>query len=310
MKDFDFQIKRNQEDITVIKEKIEGVSKDLDDLVSLYEIVSEQMNPFVGLSNVTKRRIEALENFTKEVDEIKQRMDDIEALAEKGGLQRAANKELEAMRKRMMELEDAQLQGGANEGNSRELEMMRKRMKELEAASREQQKAAETRLHEELEKASAAVQSAAEKKVPESNKQEQIPQPEETIKEPDIQEQSTETEEALEEQPDQTEGPSEPSAQEEETDEIEETEPSLVEEPDVPDMMEQQPEDIQVDTPQIPRQEFAQPVNEGAMMGQPAGSQQNTQMDDFDTIFMQALQAIQREQELDRMIDEFLTQIK
>ena len=85
IKDFDFQIKKNSEDITSIHKKLESVSKDLDDLVSLYEIVSEQMNPFVGLSKVTKKRIDALENFTKEIDDLKERMGEVESFAEKTG---------------------------------------------------------------------------------------------------------------------------------------------------------------------------------------------------------------------------------
>jgi len=84
LKDFDFQIKKNQEDISNISEKVESLSKDLDDLVSLYEIVSEQMNPFVGLSKVTKKRLDALENITKELDNIKGRMGDIELSLDKG----------------------------------------------------------------------------------------------------------------------------------------------------------------------------------------------------------------------------------
>ncbi len=83
LKDFDFQIKKNQEDISTLSEKVESLSKDLDDLVSLYEIVSEQMNPFVGLSKVTKKRLDALENITKELDTIKGKMGDIELSIEK-----------------------------------------------------------------------------------------------------------------------------------------------------------------------------------------------------------------------------------
>jgi flagellar protein FlaC len=85
IKDFDFQIKKNTEEITLIYKKLESVSKDLDDLVSLYEIVSEQMNPFVGLSKVTKKRIDALENFTKEIDDLKNRMGEIESFVERSG---------------------------------------------------------------------------------------------------------------------------------------------------------------------------------------------------------------------------------
>jgi len=84
IKDFDFQIKKNQEDIGKMVEKQDGLTKDLDDLVSLYEIVSEQMNPFVGLSKVTKKRIDALENFTNEIEDIKIRMGDVESVVEKG----------------------------------------------------------------------------------------------------------------------------------------------------------------------------------------------------------------------------------
>ena len=79
IKDFDFQIKKNQQDINAVGEKITALSKDLDDLVSLYEIVSEQMNPFVGLSKVTKKRLESLENITREVDTLKEKLSTIEA---------------------------------------------------------------------------------------------------------------------------------------------------------------------------------------------------------------------------------------
>ena len=86
LKDFDFQIKKNQEDINKLSEKLDSLSKDLDDLVSLYEIVSEQMNPFVGLSKVTKKRLDALETFTKEMDTLKTRIGDIESVLEKNSM--------------------------------------------------------------------------------------------------------------------------------------------------------------------------------------------------------------------------------
>ena len=43
------------------------------------------MNPFVGLSKVTKKRIDALENFTKEIDFLKERTSELESFAEKSG---------------------------------------------------------------------------------------------------------------------------------------------------------------------------------------------------------------------------------
>ena len=79
IKDFDLQIKKNQQDITDVSEKMNAVSKDLDDLVSLYEIVSEQMNPFVGLSKVTKKRLESFETINKEIGIIKEKLSMIEA---------------------------------------------------------------------------------------------------------------------------------------------------------------------------------------------------------------------------------------
>ncbi len=85
IKDFDFQIKKNQEEIDGVHQKLDNLSKDLDDLVSLYEIVSEQMNPFVGLSKVTKKRLDALENFTREIDLLKERTGELESFAVKSG---------------------------------------------------------------------------------------------------------------------------------------------------------------------------------------------------------------------------------
>jgi flagellar protein FlaC len=86
IKEYDFLIKKNQEELTDVHNKIDSLTKDLDDLVSLYEIVSEQMNPFVGLSKVTKKRIEALENFDKDIDSLKDRTADLESFAVKNGM--------------------------------------------------------------------------------------------------------------------------------------------------------------------------------------------------------------------------------
>jgi len=79
IKDFDLQIKKNQQDINDVSDKMNAISKDLDDLVSLYEIVSEQMNPFVGLSKVTKKRLESFETIHKELGEIKEKISIIES---------------------------------------------------------------------------------------------------------------------------------------------------------------------------------------------------------------------------------------
>jgi len=43
------------------------------------------MNPFVGLSKVTKTRLDALENFIKEIDLLKERTAELESFAERSG---------------------------------------------------------------------------------------------------------------------------------------------------------------------------------------------------------------------------------
>ena len=97
IKDFDFQIKKNQDGVTNLNEKLDAATRDLDDLVSLYEIVSEQMNPFVGLSKVTKKRIDALENFTREVETLKTRIGELESFAERAGVNLGGNREQTSM---------------------------------------------------------------------------------------------------------------------------------------------------------------------------------------------------------------------
>ena len=79
----EIEISKNRDMIKDLENKLENLNKDLDDLVSLYEIVSEQMNPFVGLSKVTKQRLEALEKFTEEFEKIKNRLEDLEMLVGK-----------------------------------------------------------------------------------------------------------------------------------------------------------------------------------------------------------------------------------
>ena len=79
IKEFSFRINENKEQIQQLTEKVNTIVGDLDDLVSLYEIVSEQMNPFVGLSRVTKKRIEALEHFSDDIEELKTKMMQLES---------------------------------------------------------------------------------------------------------------------------------------------------------------------------------------------------------------------------------------
>lgn len=94
IKEFDFRINENKKQLEELTEQLNSVTGNLDDLVSLYEIVSEQMNPFVGLSRVTKKRIDALENYSKEIENLKTKMMQIESDLEQGKLTKDPKKEM------------------------------------------------------------------------------------------------------------------------------------------------------------------------------------------------------------------------
>jgi archaellum component FlaC len=72
------KISNNSSAIKEIQKRLDSVSEDVDDLVSLYEIVSVEMNPFVGLSKITRKRLDALENMDKDFAELKTRIEDLE----------------------------------------------------------------------------------------------------------------------------------------------------------------------------------------------------------------------------------------
>lgn len=86
IKDLDSQIKDNNNLIRKLEEKVGSISEDMNDLIGLYEIVSGQMNPFVGLSKVTKKRLDVLENFDKEIVSLRNRLDNLEPLVGKTDL--------------------------------------------------------------------------------------------------------------------------------------------------------------------------------------------------------------------------------
>ncbi|MFO8077545.1 MAG: flagella accessory protein C [Thermoplasmatota archaeon] len=94
LKEFDFRINENKKQLEELTEQLNSVTGNLDDLVSLYEIVSEQMNPFVGLSRVTKKRIDALENYSKEIENLKTKMMQIESDLEQRQFKEIPKKEM------------------------------------------------------------------------------------------------------------------------------------------------------------------------------------------------------------------------
>jgi len=96
-KELDAQIKENNNLIRKLEEKVTSISEDMNDLIGLYEIVSGHMNPFVGLSKVTKKRLDVLENFHKEMESLKTRLDSIESLVDKIDISKSSSKNLSPM---------------------------------------------------------------------------------------------------------------------------------------------------------------------------------------------------------------------
>ncbi len=61
-----------------IKNRIAQVDTKLIDMLSLYEVVANQVNPFVGLSKVTTANIEKLERLQQQVETMENEMISIE----------------------------------------------------------------------------------------------------------------------------------------------------------------------------------------------------------------------------------------
>lgn len=96
-KELDAQIKENNNLIRKLEEKVASISEDMNDLIGLYEIVSGQMNPFVGLSKVTKKRLDVLENFDKEMESLKTRLESIESLVGRIDISKSSSKNISPM---------------------------------------------------------------------------------------------------------------------------------------------------------------------------------------------------------------------
>ncbi|NOZ82994.1 MAG: flagellar protein FlaC [Euryarchaeota archaeon] len=66
-----------RKEITEVKNELGRLDESLKDIMMLYEVVSTQINPFIGESQVTAASIERLERLTEEVKEMKNIIDDI-----------------------------------------------------------------------------------------------------------------------------------------------------------------------------------------------------------------------------------------
>jgi flagellar protein FlaC len=68
-------LKRENDDI---KNKLTHLDSKLIDMLSLYEVVANQVNPFVGVSKVTSASIEKLEEMGQDVEELEDKVSSIE----------------------------------------------------------------------------------------------------------------------------------------------------------------------------------------------------------------------------------------
>ena len=66
-----------RKDITELRNELGRMDESLKDIMMLYEVVSTQINPFIGESKVTAASIEKLERLSEEVKEIKNTLEDV-----------------------------------------------------------------------------------------------------------------------------------------------------------------------------------------------------------------------------------------
>lgn len=66
-----------RKDIDEIRNELGRLDENLRDIMMLYEVVSTQINPFIGESKVTATSMEKLERMNEEVKEVKTTLEDI-----------------------------------------------------------------------------------------------------------------------------------------------------------------------------------------------------------------------------------------
>ncbi len=66
-----------RKEIAEIRNELGRMDESLKDIMMLYEVVSTQINPFIGESKVTAASIEKLERMNEEIKEIKKIIDDV-----------------------------------------------------------------------------------------------------------------------------------------------------------------------------------------------------------------------------------------
>lgn len=66
-----------KKDVTEVQDGLKSLEENIRDIMMLYEVVSTQINPFIGESTVTATNLEKLERMTKELKDLRTNIDDI-----------------------------------------------------------------------------------------------------------------------------------------------------------------------------------------------------------------------------------------
>ncbi len=73
----DISINNLKKEIDSLKQDLQKMDDSLKDMMALYEVVSSQINPFVGSSKVTALSIQRLDNMERELKELEQLVNDV-----------------------------------------------------------------------------------------------------------------------------------------------------------------------------------------------------------------------------------------
>ncbi len=73
----DISISNLKKEIDSLKQDLQKMDDSLKDMMALYEVVSSQINPFVGSSKVTALSLQRLDNMEKELRELEQLVNDV-----------------------------------------------------------------------------------------------------------------------------------------------------------------------------------------------------------------------------------------
>ncbi len=73
----DISVNNLKKELNELRNEISRIDGNIQDIMMLYEVVSSQVNPFIGISKVTAVSMEKLERLEKTVEKLSRTVDDI-----------------------------------------------------------------------------------------------------------------------------------------------------------------------------------------------------------------------------------------